>query len=177
MPELERDENLIARCLEHDEEAWRTLVERYASYVHTIAVRAFGFNEEDAREVLQESMVKVFEGLPGYRGEGTFRAWLRQVVLNVCAAHLRRVRPGEALSDRMADRGQEEMLEQTERAHILALALRELDEPCQQIVALFFFQGKSYKEIADALAIPEGTVASRLARCLMKLRSKVQQVP
>jgi RNA polymerase sigma factor (sigma-70 family) len=58
-------------------------------------------------------------------------------------------------------------------AFILNEAVRSLDEPCRQIISLFFFQGRPYKEIAAALAIPEGTVASQLARCVAKLRGKV----
>ncbi len=176
MPESQSDDALIARCLRREEEAWRTLVERYASYIYTIIARAFALEGEDAREVFQESWVSVFEGLPGYRHEGTFRAWLRQVVRNCCAAHLRKRRPTEALDEGSADRGQEEMLDRIERAYVLTQALRELDQPCQEIMELFFFQAKSYKAIAAALAIPEGTVGSRLARCLTKLRANVQDL-
>ncbi len=176
MPEFDSEEALIARCLQRDEEAWRTLVERYASYVYTIIIRAFGFQGEDAHEVFQESWVAVFEGLRGYRREGAFRAWLRQVVRNCCAASLRRRHPTEALDEGRADRGQEEMLDRVERAYVLAQVLQELDAPCRQIMDLFFFQAQSYKAIAAALAIPEGTVGSRLARCLTKLRARVKDL-
>ncbi len=175
MSEAESDDALIARCLRHEEEAWRALVERYASYIYTIATRAFGLEGDDAREVFQESLLKVFEGLPGYRREGQFRAWLRRVVLNVCAASLRR-RPTEALHEGMVDPAQEETLEQVERAYVLTQALRGLEAPCRQIISLFFFEAQPYKAIANTLAIPEGTVGSRLARCLTKLRSKVRQL-
>lgn len=176
MPEAESDDALIARCLRHEEEAWRALVERYASYIYTIATRAFGLEGDDAREVFQESLLKVFEGLPGYRREGQFRAWLRRVVLNACAAYLRRRRPTEALHEGMADPAQEETLEQVERAYVLTQALRDLEAPCRQIISLFFFEAQPYKAIATALAVPEGTVGSRLARCLTKLRSKIRQL-
>ena len=171
-----RDDTLIARCLEHDEDAWRMLVGRYTSYMHTIAIRGFGIDAEEAREVVQDSLLKLVEGLRGYRGEGEFRAWLRQIVRNCCVAHLRRRRATEVLDETQRDRHQEETLERIERAFVLSEAIRSLDEPCRQIVSLFFFQGRPYKEIGTALAIPEGTVASRLARCLTKLRSKMREL-
>jgi len=176
MSEAPRDDALIARCLEHDEEAWRLLVGRYTSYMYTIAIRGFGIDAEDAREVVQDSLLKVFEGLPGYRGEGEFRAWLRQIVRNCCLAHLQRRRATESLDETLRDRDQEETLERIERAFVLSEAVRSLDEPCRQIISLFFFQGRPYKEIGAALAIPEGTVASRLARCLVKLQSRVREL-
>lgn len=176
MSEAPRDDILIARCLEQDEEAWRMLVGRYTSYLYSIAIRGFGIGAEDAREVVQDSLLKLFEGLPGYRGEGEFRAWLRQIVRNCCVAHLQRRRATEPLDETLRDRHQEETLERIERAFVLREAVRSLDEPCRQIISLFFFQGRHYNEIGTALAIPEGTVASRLARCLTKLRSKVREL-
>ena len=176
MSEAPRDDILIARCLEHDEEAWRILVGRYTSYMYTIVIRGFGIGAEEAREVVQESLLKLFEGLPGYRGAGEFRAWLRQIVRNCCVAYLQRRRATEPLDESLRDRHQEETLERIEHAFVLREAVRTLDEPCRQIISLFFFEGRPYKEIGAALAIPGGTVASRLARCLTKLRSRVREL-
>jgi RNA polymerase sigma-70 factor (ECF subfamily) len=170
-----RDDVLIARALEHDEDAWRQLVERYASYIYTIAVRAFRMDVEDAREIVQESLMKLYEGLPSYRREAPFRAWLRQLVRNCCIAYLRRRRPTEVLDDSLRDREQEEAFERIEHAFTLREAIGTIEEPCRRIVTLFFFEGRSYRDIAATLAIPEGTVASRIARCVAKLRSKLAE--
>jgi RNA polymerase sigma-70 factor, ECF subfamily len=169
-----RDDTLIARALERDEDAWRALVERYTSYIYVIAVRGFGLAHEDAREILQESFLRLFAGLPGYRdrGPGSFRAWLRQIVVNGCLAHVRQRRSATPLDETLADPGQQETLDRIERAFVLRQAVERLDEPCRQAVSLFFFEGRSYKEIAALLEIPEGTVASRLARSLAKLRTQ-----
>ena len=167
------DDALITRCLVHDEEAWRLLIDRYTSYIYSIAIRGFRIGAEEAREVVQESLLKLFEGLRGYRGEGQFRAWLRQIVRNCCLAYLRRRRVTEVLADTLPDRDQEETFERIERAYVLREAVRGLDESCREMIVLFFFQDRSYKDIAAALAIPQGTVASRLARCMAKLRSRM----
>lgn len=174
MPEP-TDDTLVARCLQHDEDAWRALIERYASYSYTIITRVYRLTGEEAQDAFQDCLLKAFEGLASYRGEGEFRAWLRQVVRNCCAAHLRKHRPASMLGEEMHDRHQEEAFEQIERASVLAQALRELDAPCQQIISLFFFQAQPYSAIADTLGIPEGTVGSRLARCLTKLRKRIRE--
>jgi RNA polymerase sigma-70 factor, ECF subfamily len=168
-----RDDILISRCLERDEDAWRLLVRRYSSYIYSIAVRGFGMNAEEAGDVVQETFLKLVEGLPGYRREGEFRGWLRQVARNCCLAYLRRRRPVEPLDETLSDPAQEETLARIERAFVLVEALGSLEGSCRELITLFFFQGRPYKDIAAALAIPEGTVASRLSRCLEKLRPKV----
>ena len=166
-----RDDALIARALEHDEDAWRMLVERYTSYVYTIALRGFGIPAEDAREVVQDCFLKLFAGLSSYRGTGPFRAWFRQIVVNCCLAHLRQRRNVETLDETVSDPAQQETLERIEHGFVLREAIQSLDEPCRRVLSLFFFEERSYKEIAAALEIPEGTVASRLARCLVRLRT------
>ncbi len=173
MPEPEPDALLIARCLKRDEDAWRALVDRYAAYTYTIITRVFGLKGEDASDVFQQSLVRVFESLPGYRGGGEFRAWLRQVVRTCCLAHLRRHKPTEPVEEDLADRRQEDVLERVEQAYVLTQALHRLEPGCRQIIELFFFQAQSYQAIGSALGIPHGTVGSRLARCLTKLRSEV----
>ncbi|HLW47276.1 MAG TPA: sigma-70 family RNA polymerase sigma factor [bacterium] len=166
-----QDDALIARALEHDEDAWRVLVDRYTSYIYTIALRAFGISSEDAREVVQDSFLRLFAGLPGYRGTGSFRSWLRQIAVNCCLAHLRQRHSAEPLDETVPDPAQQESLERIERGFVLRAAVQNLDEPCRVVVSMFFFEERSYREIAASLGIPEGTVASRLARCVVKLRT------
>jgi RNA polymerase sigma-70 factor (ECF subfamily) len=134
-------------------------------------MRGFGLGAEDARDVVQESFLKLLEALPGYRGEGSFRGWLRQIVRSCCLLHLRRRRALEPLEEALPDPAQEETLARIERGFVLADAVAQLEPACRDVIARFFFEGRSYKEIAQVLAIPEGTVASR--RCLAKLRPKV----
>jgi RNA polymerase sigma-70 factor (ECF subfamily) len=165
------DEALIARAREHDEDAWRVLVDRYTSYIYTIALRAFGISADDAREVVQDSFLGLFAGLSGYRGTGPFRAWVRQIAVNCCLAHIRQRRNAEPLDESLSDPAQQEALDRIERGFVLREAVQRLDEPCRQVISRFFFEGQSYREIAAAIAIPEGTVASRLARCLAQLRT------
>lgn len=171
MPASVRDETLIARALAQDEDAWRDLVDRYSAYIYTIAVRGFGMSPEDAREILQDSLLRLCAGLAGYRGDGSFRAWLRQIVVNCCLARLRTRRLQVSLDDTLPDPAQQAALERVEHACALHEALRQLDEPYRRAVTLFFFERRSYREIAAELGVSEGTVASRLARALVALRA------
>lgn len=175
MPELEAEAQLVARCLKRDEDAWRAMVDRYASYIYTIITRGYGLAGEDAHDVFQQSLLRVFESLPGYRG-GEFRAWLRQVVRTSCLTHLRRHHPTESLKEDVVDQAQADTLENIEHAYVLTQAIERLEPACRQIFDLFFFRGQPYHAIATKLSIPEGTVGSRLARCLTKLRAQVRDL-
>lgn len=176
MAEPESEELLLSRCLKRDEDAWRTLVDRYASYIYTIITRGFSFAGEDARDVFQQSVIRVFETLPNYRGSGEFRAWLRQVVRTCCLADLRRHKSTEPLNENMVDQTQEDVLDRIERAYVLTQALQRIEPDCRQILELFFLRAQPYRAIAAKLGIPQGTVGSRLARCLTKLRARVRDL-
>lgn len=166
------DAELVKRCLAADEQAWAILVERYADYVHALAMRGFHFPPEDAEEVLQETMMQIYEHLGNYRGTGPLRAWIGAIAQNVARQRLRsRSRhPESALPNDTADTAQQRALEAVEEALLARTALAQVEAPCREILNRFFALSQKYAEIAREMGIPEGTVASRIARCLMRLR-------
>lgn len=163
---------LVTRCLAADEVAWTTLIERYADYVYGLAVRSFRFPHEEAEEVLQETMAQVYEHLRDYRGTGSLRAWIGAIAQNVARQRLRsRSRhPETAFTVEVSDAAQQQALEAVEEALVARAALAQLEEPCREILNRFFALRQRYTEIAREMGIAEGTVASRLARCLARLR-------
>lgn len=163
---------LVTRCLAADEEAWTTLVERYADYVYGLAVRNFRFPHEEADEVLQETMAQVYEHLRDYRGTGSLRAWIAAIAQNVARQRLRsRSRhPEMPFTVEVTDATQQQALASVEEAVVARAALAQLEEPCREILNRFFALRQRYTEIAREMSIAEGTVASRLARCLARLR-------
>jgi RNA polymerase sigma factor (sigma-70 family) len=166
------DAELVTRCLAADEEAWTTLVGRYADYIYALAVRGFRFPREDAEEVLQETMVQVYEHLGDYRGAGPLRAWIGAVAANVARQRLRsRSRhPESSLPQEASDAGQQQALDAVEEAVVVRAALAGLEAPCREVLNRFFALNQKYAEISKDMGIPEGTVASRIARCLTRLR-------
>lgn len=166
------DAELVSRCLEADEEAWAILVERYADYVYALAARGFRFPREEAEEVLQETMAQVYEHLRDYRGSGPLRAWIGAIAQNVARQRLRsRSRhPEFSLPHETSDEAQQQALEAVEEAVLARSALAQLEAPCREILNRFFVLNQKYGEIAKEMEIAEGTVGSRIARCLTRLR-------
>jgi RNA polymerase sigma-70 factor (ECF subfamily) len=173
------DEDLVRRCLQHDEDAWQDLLDRYAGYVYAIAVRGFRLTPPEAEEVLQETALAMVQHLRDFRGSGALRAWIGAIAQNACRQYLRRQRPSAEVPGDVeaADTSQEEVLAQAEEALAVQAALERLPRECQEVLRQAFFAGRRYAEIASALGIPEGTVASRVARCLTRLRGLLEESP
>lgn len=171
------DAQLVKRCLAADEEAWAILIERYADYVYALAVRGFRFHPEEAEEVLQDTMLHVYEHLGDYQGTGRLRAWIGAIAQNVARQRVRsRSRhPESSLPDDASDAAQQQALEAVEEALLAREALAQLEAPCREILRKFFALDQRYADIAREMGIAEGTVASRIARCLARLRQILSQ--
>jgi len=169
---------LIRRCLARDEEAWAAMVERYAGYLYALAVRGFRFTPQEAEEVMQDTFAQAFEHLREYRGTGPLAAWLGTIARNVARQRLRtRGRhPETLLPDEAPDVAQQQAIETIEDALLIHGALTRLEPSCEDVLRRFFIKEQKYDEIASALQVAPGTVASRIARCLVRLRKIVQDV-
>jgi RNA polymerase sigma-70 factor (ECF subfamily) len=169
------DPDLVRACRDGDERAWTVLVERFARYVYAIAVQAYRLSAFDAEDVFQEVFARTFEHLGRLRSDEAIRPWIGQLTRRLCIDRLRlaqRESPADEppeLIEEPADRG----LEQIEVAFGVRAAMETLPEHCQEILDRFFAQGQSYHQIAEALELPMGTIASRISRCLAKLRAEL----
>ena len=167
------DAELVARCRAGDEAAWRELVERFSRYVYAIAVQGFRLSEHDAEDVFQEVFARTYERLNRLRDDSALRPWLAQLTRNLCVDRLRetaRVEPSEEVEPREVD----ETLAQLDLALTVRGALDGLGEPCSDLLDRFFCRDESYRTIGDRLELPAGTIASRISRCLAKLRQQLE---
>jgi RNA polymerase sigma factor (sigma-70 family) len=163
------DANLVARCRTGDEAAWTELVERFSRYVYAICVQAFRLPEHDAEDVFQEVFARVYEKLETLREDEAFRPWVAQLTRRLCIDRMRsgsREEPAEAVPETAAD----DVLGELEQSFDVHDALASLPESCQEILDRFFARDESYRTIGEALELPAGTIASRISRCLVKLR-------
>ncbi len=172
-----RDTELVKRCLAADEDAWAILIERNAHYVYTLVLRGFRLPPEEAEDVLQETFTQVYEHLADYRSTGPLRAWIGTIARNVARQGLRsRSRhPETSLPLEAADDVQQRALEAVEASVLVMDALAQLEPACGEVLRRFFLLSQKYAEIAAATGIAEGTVASRIARCLIRLRHLLTQ--
>ena len=165
------DAQLVARCRAGDEDAWRELVDRFSRYVYAIAVQGFRLPQQDAEDVFQEVFTRVYERLDSLREDEAVRPWIAQLTRRLCIDRLRSgARESDADIDELPEVPAEDVLTKLEEAYDVHEAMAGLPETCQQILDRFFARDESYRTIGDQLGLPSGTIASRISRCLDKLR-------
>jgi RNA polymerase sigma factor (sigma-70 family) len=161
--------SLVDRCRRGDREAWNELVEEYSRYVYAIIMRGYRLSESDAEDVFQDVFARVFERLETLRDDEALRGWIAQVTRNLCADHLRRARPTEELTEETV-RDLDDRLSDLDEALAVRQAMAALPTGCADILDRFFCRDEPYRTISHALGIPPGTIASRISRCLDRLR-------
>lgn len=167
------DELLVARCRQGDSEAWAVLVERFSRYVYAICVRGFRLSPQDAEDVFQEVFARTHERLSRLRDDAAIRPWIGQLTRRCCIDRLRSARDEDSgLDIDVADPA--ETLADVEAALDVQQALQALGEPCRDILDRFFARDESYRTIGAALDLPAGTIASRISRCLEKLKLSLE---
>jgi RNA polymerase sigma-70 factor (ECF subfamily) len=157
--------------------SWEEVARTHGRFLYNVAYRLTG-NDDDAFDLVQEALLRVRKGLETYR-PGSMEGWLSRIVTNVFLDEVRRKRrrPIEVLPE-----DPERLLpsapgadEPTERlSDEVQLALRRLPEEFRTAVVLCDVVGLSYEEIADAIAVPVGTVRSRIHRGRRLLREALQ---
>jgi RNA polymerase sigma factor (sigma-70 family) len=167
------DAQLVARCRAGDHSAWNELVERFSRYVYAITVQAFKLSDHDAEDVFQEVFTRAYEHLDKLRDDEAIRPWLAQLTRRLCIDRLR-VGAQEQPEDVVEPTDADDTITRLDEALAIHEALSILPDSCQDILDRFFARDESYRTIAEALDIPSGTIASRISRCLAKLRVEIE---
>lgn len=175
---------LMLAAKQGDREAFDTLVETVRGRAFHVACSLVG-SREDALELSQEAFLKVFRARETFREGEPFLPWFHRILRNTCFSFLRqRGRLGKlSLSAGAEDEGDWEIadegpapdarLEADERARAFRSALERLSAKDREILVLRHFEELSYRELADSLGIPEGTVMSRLFHARRRLRERL----
>jgi RNA polymerase sigma factor (sigma-70 family) len=169
------DAQLVARCRAGDDDAWRELVERFSRYVYAIVVQAFRLSEHDAEDVFQEVFMRAYTNLHKLRDDDAIRPWLAQLTRRLCIDTLRagsREQLGDEAMEEPVDA--DDTISRLDEALAVHDALATLPGHCQEILDRFFARDESYRLIGEALDLPPGTIASRISRCLVKLRTHME---
>jgi RNA polymerase sigma factor (sigma-70 family) len=173
--EIATDAQLVSRCRSGDQAAWNELVERFSRYVFAICVQAFRLSTEDAEDVFQEVFARVYQHLDRLRSDDSVRPWIAQLTRRLCIDRLRSSgREGPAELDDLDPGGVDEALAGLDDALTVRASLDAVGDPCRDILDRFFCRDESYKAIGDALSLPAGTIASRISRCLGKVRAELE---
>ena len=172
---VDADTVLVERCMSGEESAWEDLVKVHTRRVYSICYRFTG-SDTEAQDLTQEVFLRIFRNLKSFRaGEGSFQVWLGRLTRNLLIDHYRRTRGERAtesieeqlpmLEERTAMSARTDgMLAGREASELLQKALEKLSPELRETVILRDLEELEYKEIAQVLQVPEGTVKSRLNR-------------
>lgn len=181
---------MVSRCLGGDTEAFRVIVERYQERVYNVAFHMTG-SHEDSLDLAQDSFIRVFRALSGFKADSSLGTWIHRIAHNVVIDELRkrRRRPIVAMStDNVVstDDGEhtlewsaplednpEEQLLRAERKREIVLALQSVSSEHRAVLIMRDIEELSYEEIAGVLGLNIGTVKSRLNRARLALREKL----
>lgn len=175
------DRALVDQAASGSREAFDELVRRHQARIFNLA-RALAGNDGDAEDLAQEAFVRAFRGIRRFRGESSFRSWLYKVTVNAARSHLsRRIRQrpvwGQVIEADSPSSGAEavgsghDLEDELATRDAIDRALTALPEELRTAVVLRDIEGLEYREIADALKVPIGTVESRIFRGRQRLRA------
>ncbi len=173
---LDPDSSLVSRCLRGEDSAWEELVRLHTRKVYGLCYRFTGSGSE-AQDLTQEVFLRVFRTIKTFRStEGSFATWLARVTRNLLIDHYRRTRQ-ERVTDSIEEQlpmieeegataavRPDQALAGQEASQILRATLQKLSPDLREAVILRDLQEMEYREIAEVLQIPEGTVKSRINR-------------
>jgi RNA polymerase sigma-70 factor, ECF subfamily len=180
------DEDLVARSRGGDHESFNQLILRWERPIYAFAFRVIG-REEDARDVCQETFLRAFRSLPGFRGQAKFSSWLYQIAMNLCRDWMRRQRraptvqmaegadPAELAAEGGPVESIEDLVARRELSAVVEEAMALLPEEQRTAIVLKEYHGITFQEIADLQGCPLSTVKTRLYQGLTVLRRHLEK--
>jgi RNA polymerase sigma-70 factor (ECF subfamily) len=184
---------LVRRCAAGDAVAWEEIVQRFHRRIYNICYR-FAGSPDDAQDLTQEAFIKVYRTVGSFDGEkASFNTWITTVTRNLLVDHFRKKRndrvtdsmdapqgsdeDGPTLADRMAtdEPSQHTQVENRERREMVHHALQQISPDLREAVILRDLQDMDYREIAQVLKVPDGTVKSRINRGRAELARVLQR--
>ena len=185
---------LVRRCAQGDAVAWEEIVQRFHRRVYNLCYR-FAGTAEDAEDLTQDVFLKVYRTVTSFDGEkASFGTWLTTVTSNLLVDHFRRRRndrvtdsmdaplggedDGPTLADRLAGGDGNDPHRQAlsrQRSQVVQKALQQVSPDLREAVILRDLQDLDYREIAQVLKVPEGTVKSRINRGRAELARLLQR--
>ena len=182
---------LVAELKAGSEEAFAYVLDRYRNPVYALVARILG-SDTDAADVVQNVFVKIFRGMPQFHAQSSLKTWIYRIAVRESLNHRRgwfrrhvhepfsideeHCEPAAARAEAPHADNPYEKLELAERQALVQAALDVLPRPYRAVLLLREMEELRYDEIAEVLAVPEGTVKSRLMRARELLRRKLASV-
>jgi RNA polymerase sigma-70 factor (ECF subfamily) len=180
------DEELVALSQGGDLDSFNQLVLRWERPIYALAYRVIG-REEDARDVAQETFLRAFRALKGFKGQAKFSSWLYRITLNLCRDWIRREKRTpialapegidlvELAGEETPSESVEELVGRRQLGRAVSKAMALLPEEQRTAIILKEYHGLTFQEIAELLDCPLSTVKTRLYQGLSVVRKQLQQ--
>jgi len=177
---METDEELVGRFQKGDVAAFEALVERHQREVYGLAYR-FAGNHEDAHDISQEALIRVYRGIGGFRGEASFKTWLYRIVMNLGLNHASKARRttqqsvelDETLHPAENPDPVEAMAARATQARVDA-AVRKLPPKQRQTVMLKIYQELRFQDIARVMGCSVGTAKANYFHAVNNLKRELK---
>ena len=180
------DEELVARSVRGDHDSFNQLVVRWERQIYALASRVLG-HQDEARDVCQETFLRAFRSIKGFRGQAKFSSWLYQITVNLCRDWSRRERrsplvpvpegvdvPDLAAVEIPSD-SVEDLVGWRELGDEVSLAMAAIPREQRTAIVLKEYHGFTFQEIADSQGCPLSTVKTRLYKGLTHLRQELER--
>lgn len=181
---MRTDEDLVARSKTGDTDSFNQLVKRWERPIFALAYRTLG-REQDARDITQETFLRAFRALGGFKGDAKFSSWLYRIALNLCRDWMRKDRrtpvvavpEGVEMEQLAAEGGPSETVEdlaaRAELSGIVRTAMEKLPAEQRESIILKEYHGLTFQEVADLMKCPLSTVKTRVYQGLSTLRKEL----
>ena len=183
-PIVRTDEELVARSKMGDTDSFNQLVKRWERPIFALAYRTLG-REEDARDMTQETFLRAFRAIGGFKGDAKFSSWLYRIALNLCRDWMRKARrtpvvavPEGVELEHLAGEGWptetvEDLAARAELSAVVEKAMKKLPAEQRQAIVLKEYHGLTFQEVADLMKCPLSTVKTRVYQGLSTLRKEL----
>jgi RNA polymerase sigma-70 factor (ECF subfamily) len=168
--------DLIEACVKGDRQAQRHLYDLFSKRMYVVCLR-YTKSQQEAEDVLQDSFIKIFKNLKGYRGESRLDYWIKRIVVNTALNSQRKklyMYPMVDIDDVKNEFDDNRALGSFDLEELLKM-IHELPAGCQTIFNLYAIEGYSHKEIAETLGVSEGTSKSQFSRARKLLQEKIAE--
>lgn len=177
------DTTLVQACLDGNESAWDTLIDRYSRLIYSIPLR-YGVSQALADEIFQETCLIMLEKLGTLRDQARVGSWIITTTRRLCMQHWRqnkKIQTSPIEDDMDFDSGEEAVevnLLHIEQQHLVCQALVNMPSRDQALLRALYFEvpPKPYADIADSLNVPLGSIGPLRARSLQKLRREMMRL-
>jgi RNA polymerase sigma-70 factor (ECF subfamily) len=172
------ERQLVAQLQSGSRDAFARSLGIFQDSVYNLAYRLVG--SQDAEDVAQDALVEICNSIKSFQGKSSLKTWIYRVTMNVCLEHRRRHRPlfvpidDNLLEEPSTSHDPSAEAIRSEIKNEVDTAIGQLTDSHREVVILHELHGLTYKECAEVLGCPVGTVKSRLSNAFVKLRQVLQ---